>query len=238
MVLFEMLVAMKLLASKTDDHPTKKKFAKYFVHEMASEHWRSLFRIEERRGRQFHDIVNTDGVSLSICYTRPHYKAKGKKAKRKPDDDPDAPSTSTSSKRRGKTKLEQPRPPWDPPAAEDRVIAIDPGRTNIVFGVEMDVAGGVSETYVLTRRRYRHEAHITKCTRIAAKWGLDVAADTEVLSHYSPKTASVQTFFAHLEILADNGRLERLWQPLVDTQLSPLHVIFSCDRLTTASLYM
>lgn len=67
-----------------------------------------------------------------------------------------------------------------------RVIAIDPGRSNLIFGVEKLETGKI-KTYKLTRSRYYTEAGMKTANRKAAHWEKDIEQEELIYRKISPK---------------------------------------------------
>lgn len=75
----------------------------------------------------------------------------------------------------------------------DRVIAIDPGRTNLVYGVE-ELPDRKVRTYKLTRGEYYTSAGMKTANRKAAKWESDIAKAELTYRQTSPKTKCEDTW--------------------------------------------
>nr|QBK85705.1 MAG: putative transposase DNA-binding domain protein [Marseillevirus LCMAC101] len=69
----------------------------------------------------------------------------------------------------------------------ERVIAIDPGRSNLIFGVEK-LSTDKIKTYKLTRRQYYTESGMKTATRKAAHWEKEIEPEELVYRKISPKT--------------------------------------------------
>ena len=75
----------------------------------------------------------------------------------------------------------------------ERVIAIDPGRTNLMFGVE-ELSDGKTKSYKLTRGEYYTSAGMKTANRKAAKWEADIAEAELIFRQTSPKTIQEETW--------------------------------------------
>lgn len=75
----------------------------------------------------------------------------------------------------------------------ERVIAIDPGRTNLIFGVE-ELPNGELKTYKLTRNQYYTDAGMKTFNRKAAKWEADIHEAELVFRQNSPKTTKEEVW--------------------------------------------
>jgi hypothetical protein len=71
-----------------------------------------------------------------------------------------------------------------------RVIAIDPGRSNIVFGVEKTDEG--NKTYRLTRNTYYTSSGMKTCNRKTTKWEKDIEKAEKVFRQQSLKTTNIE----------------------------------------------
>ncbi len=93
-----------------------------------------------------------------------------------------------------------------------RVVAVDPGRVNIFYGVERLENGSVKE-YVLTRRQYYHDTGISKANEKSKQWNLKIKDDLEKLSKVSTKGVSVtshQQYMKTYQTIKDSLWLEYL----------------------------
>lgn len=71
----------------------------------------------------------------------------------------------------------------------DRVIAIDPGRSNLVYGVEK-LKDNSYKTYKLTRGEYYTNAGMKTANRKSAKWEKDIHNEELIYRQHSLKTTS------------------------------------------------
>jgi hypothetical protein len=78
----------------------------------------------------------------------------------------------------------------DEKVQSERMIGIDPGRSNLMFGVEKTKDG--LKTYKLTRNTYYCASGMTKRNQQAAKWNKKIQSEVEVFSRVSPKTTSTE----------------------------------------------
>lgn len=76
-----------------------------------------------------------------------------------------------------------------------KIIAIDPGRTNLMYGVEKDN----NKTYKLTRKQYYHEAGITKANKKSQKWNKQLEKELTILSTVSIKTTKSENWVKFLK---------------------------------------
>lgn len=123
-------------------------------------YFKTVFDYDKLSTGQFSFLVQTDGVSIGFHFLRP------KKV--------------VSAPQRSGTPV---------PDTTQRVIAIDPGRTNIVFGVER-LDDSTLKTYKLTRTQYYFSAGMNRRKRKTAGWQRSIQAEEQIFSAYSPKSAS------------------------------------------------
>ncbi len=178
------LYALLKAAGKFD-----KNYAKFA--EMKEDHWGSVFEFKPRKKPAYY--VQTDGVSLCTHYLRRN--APAAKQKR---------GGGTKRKRKSEEKVAE-APPVDP---GDRVIAIDPGRVNLVYGVEQLPEGG-TKTYTLTRRAYYHGGHIFKARRHTQRWNRAIQDELDALAAASPKTSHTAAW--HEYLAAVQQTYDALW---------------------------
>ena len=80
-----------------------------------------------------------------------------------------------------------------------RVIAVDPGRTNIFYMVEK-LKNGYYKSYCLSRKQYYTEAGMFRATSNSNKWNLNVKDELEELSRSSPASpASLELFMRYIK---------------------------------------
>ncbi len=96
----------------------------------------------------------------------------------------------------------------------DRIIGIDPGRSNIIFAVEK-LEGIYNYKYNykywrLTRSQYYNESGITAARKHTMQWSKSINNELQVLSKASPKSASFSGF--HLYIKAYMESKDALWK--------------------------
>lgn len=81
-----------------------------------------------------------------------------------------------------------------------RVIAIDPGRSNLMYGVEL-LTDGTKRIYQLTKRQYYADSHFTQNKRRNERWNKEIEGLLEDLSKTSPRTTQVSVMEEHLRVL-------------------------------------
>ena len=137
--------------------------------EMKDEQFDSVFRVRHLSKGQFTYLLETDGVSVSVHFRTPRIL-------------PDKESPMTVNRqlptRPGSQHLK---------ATSGRVIAIDPGRSNLMFGVERLPDGNV-KTYKLTRNQYYTEAGMKERNKKTKYWEAQIATEEELYARHSIKT--------------------------------------------------
>lgn len=140
----------------------------------AREMFDKFFRLNDKRKRYFAWRILTDGVYCSILYSIPD----GKKV---------------YADRKLIKRMEK--------NSKRRTIAFDPGRVNILFGVEDRPEGPT--TYCYSRRQYYHEAGITKANARVQRWSDSTPGIREAeqdLSSVSTKQGSLEAWQELIEV--------------------------------------
>ena len=81
----------------------------------------------------------------------------------------------------------------------NRVVAIDPGRVNIFYGVEKNEDGSL-KTYKLTRGQYYCESGTTKANKITKIWQKNIQNELIKLSKVSLKGCSIEQHRSFLKV--------------------------------------
>lgn len=145
--------------------------------------WKTTFNIDGlRKRRKFGHQIDTDGVAMVVHFnvklrTR-HQKQKRKRRKAKQT------SQITSS---------------------SRIIAIDPGRSNLVTAFD----SATSKTMTLTRRTYYQQSGINKANKKVAKWELPLQGIVTSLSKTSIRTSCARVAHEYRQTIIRN--YDRLW---------------------------
>ncbi len=150
--------------------------------ELSNDHWKSFLKYERLQGsdNKFTKTIQSDGTLLCVHFIRPKnlqdeaFVKKGKKGRQ-----------YIANNDKLKIKL------------EDRVIAIDPGRTNIIYATEQQ--GDKYQRHVLTRLQYYTESGIFKARKQTQKWTDPIQERLNELSKVSTKGVDLQK---HNEYLA------------------------------------
>ncbi|PNH00238.1 hypothetical protein TSOC_013956 [Tetrabaena socialis] len=148
-------------------------------------HWASMVNHSKHlpQGGRFTGTIETDGVSVCIHYMRP----KRKEAEEEADDGGNEEAPKAKSKQR----------PTPEQLSGSRVVVIDPGRTNIVYAVEVPPEAP-PKIYRLTRSQYYQESGVVQGSQRAARWLRGVKEELAQLSTASPKGASLPLFQAFI----------------------------------------
>ena len=143
--------------------------------------WRTTFNLDGlRRRRKFGRQIDTDGVSM-VAHFNVTFRKRDKHTKRL----------------RQRQAAQQ---------ASARVIAIDPGRSNLVTAFD----SANSRITTLTRRAYYHKAGIAKATTKVAQWELPLRGVVASLSKTSIRTSSARLAYEYRQIIVRN--YDHLWQ--------------------------
>jgi hypothetical protein len=92
--------------------------------------------------------------------------------------------------------------------ASERVIAIDPGRTNLIYGVEKLPSGKV-QTYKLTKGEYYTAAGMKEATRKTKVWEASIHQEELIFRRHSLKSSEGAVFDAFLSDYA--SVYQKLW---------------------------
>lgn len=72
----------------------------------------------------------------------------------------------------------------------DNVIAIDPGRTNLIYGIE----NKTNKIHKLTRKQYYHEIKSNQRNKKARKWNKEISHELTIMSKVSIKTVKSENW--------------------------------------------
>ncbi len=162
------------------------------------DHFASVFDFRgiESSPWKFSHNVQTDGVSVCFHLRRPKTEVE----------------EAVMKKKVRKTKNKQ----WSSVPPEQRVIAIDPGRVNMVYGIE-ELPDGEHKVYCLKRGRYYVESGMSTAKRRAAKWEADIADEEAIFRQHSPRTTDGASFDMFVQDYASvynklwESKLKRKW---------------------------
>ena len=177
---------------------------KTFV-ELGEEQWASFFKTSklESSSNKFTGTVETDGISVCAHFMRPMSErdifqrdmepiSGDKKTKRKVQS-----SSSVGLK------------------ADDRVVGIDPGRSNIIFAVEQ-LEDGTFRKWVLTRKRYYTDAGIFSARKKTETWSKSILGNLEAMSGVSTKGINLERHKDFVEVYLQN--YDALWGEYLKTR--------------------
>ena len=166
--------------------------------------WRRAFELGGLRSNRFefaHRVV-LDGVSLSVHFQAPRT---AEETARAAAEDRWAKKEAAAATARAKKEQTGDDAPEAGPLAhladDERVIGLDPGRTNIAFAAEI-LPDGEVRTYKLTRRQYYAESGMLAARKKNAVWNAAVQTDQDVPDEWSMKTADTGQMRCHIRPLA------------------------------------
>ena len=146
---------------------------------MSEEVWKSVFNFEGlRRKRRFGHQAETDGVK--ICF---HFQSTKKKV------------SKANKRRRCKNNKK----------AIDRVIAIDPGRANLITAYDTES----QDFYRLSRPQYYRSSGMNKCNSKAQRRHLKLKGVYEAMSKTSTKSINDFDWYQYQQVLSRN--YDKLW---------------------------
>lgn len=181
---------------KKELRPTKKNSKQTFFYESRDDHWGSTFKTDKIKTNKhkFSRLIETDGVSACIHFR--HLKP------------PKSEKDEVVSKKKAKTKkLENLTRVIN--AGAERVIAIDPGRVNILYAVEKLLNGSILK-YRLTRGLYYSSSGINDRIKKTKGWQKSIEAEENLFSLVSPRCSSSVQLNEFLENYI--GVYDKLWQ--------------------------
>lgn len=144
-------------------------------YDMAEDHFRSVFAIDRiNKHKELGCFVETDGISLCIHFHTPKV-----------------------SNKNSHQELNTVHSPF---GRVNRVIAIDPGRSNLTYGVEVLPDNSI-KNYKLTKRQYYADSHFTKNKRKAEHWNKEIEPWLTELSKVTTHTYKVTEFENYLRTL-------------------------------------
>lgn len=175
-------------------------------------HWHSAFKLIGLRSNRFAfaHLVKSDGVSLSVHFQAPRtakeeaaHSAADRWAKK-------LAAIKAARLRRDNDGVKAKVPgPLSHLGPGDRVITIDPGKTNIMLAVEV-LADGTLLVTKLTRAQYYAESGMKQAIAQSIVWNEQVERQQRSVNVYSVKTTDMDQFKAHVAALARVH--EDLWE--------------------------
>lgn len=170
--------------------------------DMKDEHWKTFFKIEKLQGHnKFTNTLQTDGISVCTHFVRPINEQDIFQRDMKP--------LSGDKKRRKKVL------PTVELQPNDRIIGIDPGRSNIIFAVEPNDDGS-SKRYVLTRKRYYSESGIFASRKRNETWSKSIKNNLISMSTVSTKGVNLNNHETFISVYMDN--YDALWNEYFKTR--------------------
>ncbi|PNH08370.1 hypothetical protein TSOC_005131 [Tetrabaena socialis] len=189
-------------------------------------HWASMVKHAKHlpKGGRFTGTIETDGVAVCIHYVRPKVSSEGgvagekgaieteeSRAAKKPK------STAAQGEEAEEKVAKKPNSSPPRPTAEQlarcRIVVIDPGRTNIIYAVEVTSSG--VKVYRLTRAQYYQESGVARGKQQATSWLRGVKDELAQLSTVSPKGADLPAFllFVATHLATSEARWEEAMKP-------------------------
>ena len=152
---------------------------------IAIDHFHSLFNVDKLSSKKhtFEKMIETDGVSACVHFTCP----------KRICTDPEQGKSKKRKRRLGQQDEQKSRD-----YSGERVIAIDPGRVNIVYAEEK-LENGSFKSYKLTRGEYYERCGMIRRNRKTAKWEKTIREEELTYSRHSPKTTDPEQFDAFLK---------------------------------------
>lgn len=148
------------------------------------EHWHSIFNIPRYEGKEnkFTGTIDTDGVSICFHFKRPKSEMDHllKKIEKGVDESKSYFNVSPN----------------------DRVIGVDPGRTNIVYCVEV-LEDGSFRKYKLTRRQYYNESGTNDVNNKTKFWNQGIQKTLQDMSQVTSKGTDVGKHEEFLRVFLD-----------------------------------
>lgn len=140
--------------------------------------FQSVFHLDHLCSGTFSGLVETDGVSISVHFLRPERRVKRSRRRAVAGAAPVAVAGAISA------------------VVVPRVIAIDPGRTNLLYGAEKTAAG--VETFKLSRRHYYSSCGMKAAAEQSKKWEDSIKQEEEIFKQHNIKTTSEECWAGFL----------------------------------------
>ncbi|PNH08379.1 hypothetical protein TSOC_005114 [Tetrabaena socialis] len=177
-------------------------------------------------GGRFTGTIETDGVAVCIHYVRPKVSSEGgvagekgaieteeSRAAKKPKSTAAQGEEAEAEEKVAKKPNSSPPRPTAEQLARCRIVVIDPGRTNIIYAVEVTSSG--VKVYRLTRAQYYQESGVARGKQQATSWLRGVKDELAQLSTVSPKGADLPAFllFVATHLATSEARWEEAMKP-------------------------
>lgn len=153
---------------------------------LQTEQWSSFIKYENVQGRNnnFTGTIQTDGVSVCIHFTRPL----------------NVNDAFKDIKPAAKKKIVHKNVVI---GENDRVIGVDPGRSNIFYCAEPD-GKGKFRTFVFTRKQYYNDSGIFKARTKTETWTKSIHENLNRLSKVSTKGVGLSDHKAYMSVYLEN----------------------------------
>ena len=174
--------------------------------------WRAAFKVDRVAGREaiFTGTMDTDGTAANFHFERPAELRLSAGVVGESSSTKKAGTVDPKAQRKAVAALLAKHPDAD-------VVAIDPGRSNIIYAVKRPLRSGVVDynaplnVYKLTRRQYYLESGIVRANKRSAAWQAtsEMQAAQAALATASPKGAGVNRFLDHVSTVL--AHYDTLW---------------------------
>jgi len=189
--------------------------------ENAHTHFSRVFRIEKRNDRVcFNNMVQTDGVSVCFHYLVP-------KSTKEID------TKKKENKIKAKTVKTFKTGSID--RRNDRIVAVDPGRVNIVYAVEK-LPSDNTMTYKLTRGEYYTSSGVNKLNAKTKVWNRKIKNEEEKYAEVSLKTTNTEEWGKFLTNY--EGVYDTLWNAKTQKKIGRERFRVYCLKQKTMDRFM
>ncbi|KAM3572617.1 hypothetical protein VYU27_005360, partial [Nannochloropsis oceanica] len=172
--------------------------------------WDETFQVGNLRNqRVFHNRVSTDGVSVSVFFHVAKERLKREKAERVRVEKEDE-EKEMLERQQGQENLQ--------PVRERRIVAIDPGRVNLVTA--LDSQTGKIKT--LTCRAYYEKGRINECKRKFNSWEDALGDINAAFSRTTMKSCCPDLRSAYRELIVRH--YHRLWDARCEKKRARAHM--------------
>ena len=169
--------------------------------------WRLFFNIDmrcfERNGYEFKYMIETDGVGCSILFVRDDLKGVRYN-----------PGAAKSSSQRPRYYLDELPPEEKARLRDKRIVAIDPGKSDLIYCVSKGEGGKVKHfRYTHEQRKYEGRTKKYKHMQEQMKKEEGIQEIEAELSKYNHKTLDVDKFIEYVEAKnRDNAKLPAFYE--------------------------
>jgi hypothetical protein len=174
-------------------------------------YWQQFFKINQL-GKETHfaEYLETDGIAVAM-----HFETMAMSVQIPPISQtipstilPDPNSSTSSPNLTALTTKSKTIQLSNPNLTNRRVLANDPGRTNLAYIVEECPDGSIKK-YVLTKGQYYHESHINRANRNVRRWSEEIEDLNNRLSQTTHQTPQSSELIRYIQ--AFNQEADRHW---------------------------